>query len=305
MGLDDQQAVAHARDALEREPRVLEVVEHAEEEHDVEAADRRGRDLLELELPVLHAEPSARRASRSRLRAEAARPPGGLAPGRPVDGEHPLGAAPLGLEGEEPVPGPDVEHRAPAQVVGEADPAELARGLVAPRRDDAAAEVDRVEPALAGDGRRAGRRRGRSSRAAYARAVGETIPELFEAAAAAVPEQPWLVTDAGEFTYAQARERIRRAAAALAERGVGARRPRAVDRAATRPTTCSPGSRRCTSARSRRGQPEEQRGRARGPDRAGRAGGDARRSTTSTRCSPATAALDGARPGAGPTTPRC
>ena len=48
-----------------------------------------------------------------------------------------------------------------------------------------------------------------------------TIPELFEAAVADVPDKAWLLHAEQTFTYAQARERIDRAAGALAERGVG------------------------------------------------------------------------------------
>ena len=48
-----------------------------------------------------------------------------------------------------------------------------------------------------------------------------TIPELFEAAVAEVPEKPWLLYDDETFTYAQARDRIGRAAGALAELGAG------------------------------------------------------------------------------------
>jgi crotonobetaine/carnitine-CoA ligase len=48
-----------------------------------------------------------------------------------------------------------------------------------------------------------------------------TIPELFEAAAAEVPDKPWLFHEDEAFTYADARDRIGRAAAALAELGVG------------------------------------------------------------------------------------
>ena len=58
-----------------------------------------------------------------------------------------------------------------------------------------------------------------------------TIPELFEAAVAEVPDKPWLLYEDEAFTYAQARERIGRAAArpGRARRGPG--RPRAGDRA--------------------------------------------------------------------------
>jgi len=52
-------------------------------------------------------------------------------------------------------------------------------------------------------------------------AAAETIPELFQSAAAAVPGQPWLFAGDTELTYAQAHERIGRAGAALADLGVG------------------------------------------------------------------------------------
>src|SRR3954453_18637072 len=48
-----------------------------------------------------------------------------------------------------------------------------------------------------------------------------TIPELFEAAVADVPDKPWLLHEDETYTYAEAREQIGRAAAALAERGGG------------------------------------------------------------------------------------
>ncbi|HEY1276562.1 MAG TPA: AMP-binding protein [Thermoleophilaceae bacterium] len=51
--------------------------------------------------------------------------------------------------------------------------------------------------------------------------MARTIPELFDGAVAEVPDKTWLRFEDDEFTYAQARERIGRAAAALAERGVG------------------------------------------------------------------------------------
>ncbi len=49
----------------------------------------------------------------------------------------------------------------------------------------------------------------------------QTIPELFDAATAEVPDKVWLVFGDESFTYAQARERIGRAAAALRARGIG------------------------------------------------------------------------------------
>jgi carnitine-CoA ligase len=49
----------------------------------------------------------------------------------------------------------------------------------------------------------------------------ETIPELFDEAVAAVPDKVWLVAGDESFTYAEARERIGRAAAALVDAGLG------------------------------------------------------------------------------------
>src|SRR5579862_8122855 len=49
----------------------------------------------------------------------------------------------------------------------------------------------------------------------------ETIPELFDEAAAEVPDKVWLAAGDDAYTYAEARERAGRAAAALHERGIG------------------------------------------------------------------------------------
>ncbi len=48
-----------------------------------------------------------------------------------------------------------------------------------------------------------------------------TIPELFDEAVAAVPGKVWLVAGDESYTYAEARDRIGRAAAALRSRGIG------------------------------------------------------------------------------------
>src|SRR5690242_8233603 len=49
----------------------------------------------------------------------------------------------------------------------------------------------------------------------------ETIPELFDEAVAAAPDKVWLVAGDESFTYAEARDRIGRAAAALLASGLG------------------------------------------------------------------------------------
>ena len=49
----------------------------------------------------------------------------------------------------------------------------------------------------------------------------KTIPEFFDAAVAEVPDKVWLVAGDESFTYAQARARIGRAAAALGDLGGG------------------------------------------------------------------------------------
>ena len=48
-----------------------------------------------------------------------------------------------------------------------------------------------------------------------------TIPELFDAAVAEVPDKTWLLHEDDEFTYEESHARIAAAAAALRERGVG------------------------------------------------------------------------------------
>ena len=48
----------------------------------------------------------------------------------------------------------------------------------------------------------------------------QTIPELFDAAVAAAPDKVWLVAGDESFTYAEARERVGRAAAALRAQGL-------------------------------------------------------------------------------------
>ena len=97
-----------------------------------------------------------------------------------------------------------------------------------------------------------------------------TIPELFDAAVADVPDKEWLVHEDATFTYAQAHARIGRALAALAERGVGPGRPRARHR--RQPprlrTALAGGHVPRGDLRGRR--PSQHRGRARG---AGRPGG--------------------------------
>ena len=49
----------------------------------------------------------------------------------------------------------------------------------------------------------------------------DTIPQLFEAAVAAVPERTWLVHEDASYTYEEAHRRIASAAAGLADRDVG------------------------------------------------------------------------------------
>ena len=48
----------------------------------------------------------------------------------------------------------------------------------------------------------------------------QTIPELFDEAVAAAPDKVWLVAGDESFTYAEARDRIGRAAAALRAAGL-------------------------------------------------------------------------------------
>ena len=77
--------------------------------------------------------------------------------------------------------------------------------------------------ALMGSSLLAGLRRSRDSYrfGHHLRAVNRTIPQLFDASAAAVPDRIWLRHEDRSLTYAETRERAVSAAAGLRERGLG------------------------------------------------------------------------------------
>ena len=126
LGLQDQQVAGHAGHALERQQRVAQVVEHAEEEHHVERAhligatgpSRRSRGPRT-------AEPRASRAS-SKPRLPVPSP--WACHEKLSVASTCCRAAPLGLEGVEAVPRADVEHRPARQIRGQAH-------LLQPRAD--------------------------------------------------------------------------------------------------------------------------------------------------------------------------
>ena len=92
-----------------------------------------------------------------------------------------------------------------------------------------------------------------------------TIPELFDGAVAEVPDKTWLLYEDEASPTRRPSAQIDRAAAALAERGVGHGRPRARRRAPNHPSSSSPGSPRVPGRDLRAPRPALHR------DRAGRA----------------------------------
>jgi hypothetical protein len=135
------------------------VVEHAEEEDDVEAAEPLEVDLHEVGEHRLDAAPQQPvrdvEAGASGRRRAGRRTLGGLDPGVEVERDDARGAAALGLERVEAVVRADVEHGLAAEVrqrerreLGLHEGAAAAGPLcpLVPRRDDAAADVDRVPP---------------------------------------------------------------------------------------------------------------------------------------------------------------
>ena len=150
--LDDEGAGGDRCRALQYRPGVRQVVEHPEQEDEVEAADALGAEVEQVRVEILD-----RRAERNASEVEsplgppAVRTPCRLAPARGIDRDHPRGAAALGLEGEEPVPGADVQDGPAVEVLREMQPAQLAWRIVLSRRNDAVSEVQTVEPTEASD----------------------------------------------------------------------------------------------------------------------------------------------------------
>ena len=115
--LEQQVALRHARDGLERPQRVAHVVEHAGEQHQVERADALGAELLDADLDVLDARSERLRGELERLLRAARR----LVPREPVRGDDTLGAPALALEREEAVPRAHVENVQARHVLGKAE----------------------------------------------------------------------------------------------------------------------------------------------------------------------------------------
>ena len=136
--LEQQQRVRRADvvDAIEREQRVAEVVDHAEEEDEVE-----GPVLLRIErVDVLG---DVRRLRVEQLGGDReARVIGRLV----VEGDDLAGAAPFRLEREEAVAGADVEHAHPGEVLRHLELRQGLRRVVHARRPDPRRDLDPVVP---------------------------------------------------------------------------------------------------------------------------------------------------------------
>src|SRR5262249_61534035 len=93
----------HAPAPLQANKRVAHVVEDAGTEDEVEAPDRFGGKVVDVQAAVLDVAPEV--LARQQKAIERA-----VIPGVGVDGQH-VGAAPLELEREIAVPGADIENR--------------------------------------------------------------------------------------------------------------------------------------------------------------------------------------------------
>jgi hypothetical protein len=139
VAFDEHIARAHGAQAIERQQRIPEVVEHAEEQHHVERAVALRRQRVDASLLVRHTAAEQLARDREPLAVD----------GRHVERQHLAGPAALGFEAEESVPGADVEHSQARQVVGQpAAPREVAQVLERspPGRDDPGRHLDRVKP---------------------------------------------------------------------------------------------------------------------------------------------------------------
>src|SRR5918993_6059649 len=100
-----------------------QMIEHAQEQDDVERADALGREVHDVDLEVLDLR-SERSTRQLEARLAVGRPPADAAPRVVVGGNHACCAAALGLEGEEAVPGSDVEHGSSRERCREVEPLE-------------------------------------------------------------------------------------------------------------------------------------------------------------------------------------
>ncbi len=140
-GVDERYILSQAADDLQAEQRVFEVIQHAQEEHDVELSQAGLRQVEEIESTI-----GGLRAQRPMNLTEARQIDA-------VDGRDGSAAA-LSLEAEPAVPGADVENVLAPQVLGDWKAGvPLAQRLQADAAVDvrAAGELEAVEPALLGE----------------------------------------------------------------------------------------------------------------------------------------------------------
>jgi hypothetical protein len=144
MRFDDELAPAERPADPEVAHGILGVIEHPEEEHDVECPETVSGQILDVTDHRLRAgvEDAMGEVKTVLSKGWAGR----IDPALIFDGHDPGGPPALRLEGEEPVPGADVEHAQPVESLWELAGAELRVRVVAAGRDDAVAEVDFVPP---------------------------------------------------------------------------------------------------------------------------------------------------------------
>ncbi len=145
--LDDGHLARHAADTLQVPQRIGRVVQHAEEQHDVErSADDFGCKLLDGHVLHPHGAPQELVGKVEVATGIAARPIPGPAVGR----QDVLGATALRLERVEAVVGTDVEH-SPTREVRQPHLNDLCRRVLLAGSADPVPKIDGVEPGSLGD----------------------------------------------------------------------------------------------------------------------------------------------------------
>jgi hypothetical protein len=145
-GFEDQEILDDRSDPLQSQQRIGHVVQHAQKEHDVERTDPIGGEVHDVDVDIFDARVEGlARQFESRLALSGAPPE--TMPRVVVGGDDTRRVTALGLEGEEPVPRADVQHRSTGQVFRQAKAGESFGAVVDARRHDPLSKVDRVIPA--------------------------------------------------------------------------------------------------------------------------------------------------------------
>ena len=147
MGLDNAETVADGGDIPKIPERVGRVIEHPEEEYDIEGSDSLRRDFFDGDdLPLNAASECPMSDLKSPSIAHSTRD----TPAVPVGRDDSGGTPSFSFERKEPVIGTDVEHSATGEGFRESKVCKLRWRIVDSWRNDSVSEVDTMEPLAAG-----------------------------------------------------------------------------------------------------------------------------------------------------------